>query len=140
MRRRDYRCYEHGLFEYVDSMHDPVIEFLPCPTCGKPSKRQVAVPIIGKIYQGVHVTDFPGPLGPDGKPTRITMARDEVERRLAQEPQHPMSEEYFERTREQRAEKVERLIQQANSGTLPPPPEPTQEQVKLVTEALKNNG
>ncbi len=130
MRRRDYRCPVDGLWEFVDSMHDQVFDHLPCPTCRRASKRQVAIPIIGKIDRGVFVTDFQ--TGPRGE-QRTTLTRDEVERRLDYRPPDP-----FENHKPGwSADLVEKVMAKQDAGELPPPREVTPEQVKVLEKALK---
>lgn len=129
MRRRDYRCTGcDAVFEFVDSMNDPIYEHLPCPECKAPAKRQVAIPTIGKIDRGTFVTDFPG-----ARPgEKTTMTRDEVERRLAHKPEEntgPIISNLEDR--------VERLMAQQDAGTLKSAPELTPHQRETIEKALK---
>lgn len=129
MRRRDYRCTLCDyLFEYIDSIHDQVIEAMDCPACCGPSsaRRQVAVPTIGKINKGVFVTDFPG---------GHTLTRDEVERRLDYKPPAPF--EGDSRLTERLAERLEKVEAQMDAGALPPPRPLTSEQRDMVQKAVK---
>jgi hypothetical protein len=139
MRRMDFRCDVHGVFEAVEALTAPVSERWPCPTCGRSCvKVYLKAPMIGKIDNGTFVTDFPGPIGPDGKPSRITMTRDEVERRLDYRAPEPFSDAHLERTRDQRADALDRLIAAQDAGALPKRPEPTQQQREVIEKALKS--
>lgn len=134
MRRRDYRCTNGHVFEYLDSMTDPIHEYLKCPACGEPAKRQVARGVmIGKIDRGTYVTDFHG--GTPDQPTRVTLTRDEVERRLAYRPPKPFENDPT--LQDRIADRVDRMIAKQDAGELPPPKELTSEQRDLVEKALK---
>jgi len=134
MRRMDFRCDVHGVFEAVEPLHAPVSDRWRCPACGRSCiKVYLKAPMIGKIDNGVFVTDFPGPIGADGRPSRITMTRDEVERRLAYKPddQHEFKISNIE-------DRIERLMAKQDAGELPPAPEPTPEQRGVIEKALKS--
>ena len=137
MRRRDYRCPDGHVWEYVDSIRDPIYEHLPCQVeiaqgvkCRKPAARQIAVPTIGKVYRGEWVTDFPG-----GR----SLPTEDVERRLDHKPEEPFSDKYLEQTRARRFDALERRTAKADAGELPKPPELTPDQREKVQAALKVN-
>lgn len=126
MRRRDYRCPTHGLFEYLDDFGDAIHEALACPTCGSESHRQVARVTIGKIDRGTFVTDFPG---------GHTLTRDEVERRLDLKPGVPFENDPTFTNRI--AERVDRLMARQDAGELPPRKELSEKEIDTVKKALK---
>lgn len=136
MRRRDYRCPDCGyVFEFVDSMSDPIYQQLPCQNpngCGGQAIRLVARGVqIGKIYQGVHVVDFPA--DPHDKSKVTTMSRDEVERRIAMQPDDTgdvVSDEVL-------SDRFDRIVAQMDSGNYKPPAELTTEQKESLAKALK---
>ena len=134
----DFHCKAHGFFEaYVPLQTGtfragevPPTPPAKCPTCGADSKKvMLRAPTIGKIAGGTFVVDFPG---------GHVLTRDDVEERIQRKPDVPFADDpgFAGRIVDRAIERAHRRAQ----GEIPPRPEPTEAEVKLMRKELAKQG